>query len=114
MKIFTLFLALGLLGGCSTGSHIITGNVRTAISADAVKVYTDAPEKYEKIGFVTASYAGVGQRAMDLAMSELKNQAGKIGANGVLLNGASTASSPTYIYNPYGGVVVNSQTTSIS
>jgi hypothetical protein len=55
--------------------------------ADQVKIYLDLPPKYETIGIVNASSdAGwTEQGSMDYAIAELKEQAAKMGANGVLL-----------------------------
>ncbi len=107
--------ALLLVTGCVTGSHIITGNVRPAIAPEAVKIYTIAPNKFDDIGVVTATTGGNRQSATDRAVDELKKQAAKLGANGILLSGGPTkASTPAYIYNPYGGMIVSQDTTSIS
>lgn len=100
-----MFAAVLMLAGCvATGSHIITGTVRPAISPEAVKIYADAPANFEKIGFITAVCAdGNLQRGSDKRVSELKRQAGLLGANGVLL-GADTKNPPVPIGTPYGVV----------
>ena len=75
------------LFGCATGSSIVTGEVRPAISSSEVKIYLDPPSKYETIGVVEASseVEFSSQAAQDRVINELKAQAAKIGANGVLL-----------------------------
>jgi len=90
MKKSTLFSFLGvacLAVGCASGSHIITGNARAAVMADAVRIYTASPDKFEVIGTVNAYCEGHGQSSTDAALKELKKQAAKIGANGILLGG---------------------------
>ncbi|MDB6018690.1 MAG: hypothetical protein JWR19_3179 [Pedosphaera sp.] len=84
-----LLLAVALVTGCATGSHVITGTVRPPVVAQQVKLYDKAPEKFEVIGFVNANYDGNGQSAMDAVVLELKKQAGAIGANGVLVGQTS-------------------------
>ena len=76
-----------LLLACAVGSSTITGAPRPAISPDEVKIYLDPPSQYETIGIVeSASDVEISrQAANDRATHELKSQAAKIGANGVLL-----------------------------
>jgi len=83
------FLALILsLFGCATGSSIVTGTARPAISPTEVKLYLEPPSKYETIGIVEASseVEFSSQAAQDRAIQELKAQAAKLGANGVLIS----------------------------
>ena len=101
-----VLLAAVILCGCATGSHIVTGTARPAISSGDVKLYGAPPEKYEIVGTVNSFYGlGVGQGATDACVSELKKQAAKIGANGILL-GSFTAQSggSNYIYTPTGPI----------
>jgi hypothetical protein len=65
----------------------VTGTPRPAITTDQVKIYLEPPSEYEVIGIVNASSdAGwTEQDSLDYAIKELKNQAAKLGANGVLL-----------------------------
>jgi uncharacterized protein YbjQ (UPF0145 family) len=86
-KVTILLCSLFVLLSCATGSAIITGNVRPAADPAEVKIYLEPPSQYETIGIVEAS-SDVEfslQAAQDRVISELKNQAAKIGANGVLL-----------------------------
>jgi hypothetical protein len=75
---------------CASGSAIVTGTTKTPVAANQVTVYLEPPSEYEVIGIVNASSdAGWTQQgAMDYAVEELKKQAGKLGANGVLLMSA--------------------------
>ncbi len=90
MRMFKSIVALSFLVflfGCATGSSIVTGKARPAISHSEVKIYLDPPSQYETIGIVEASseVEFSSQAAQDRAINELKEQAAKIGANGVLL-----------------------------
>jgi len=87
--------ALIFLAGCATGSSIVVGEVREAIDPSLVKLYLEIPETYEVIGIVNASSdAGwTEQGSVDYAIEELKNQAAKLGANGVLIESTGTQNS---------------------
>lgn len=93
-KIGASFALLLTLFGCATGSSIVTGKVRPAISPNEVKLYLDPPSKYETIGVVEASsdVEFSSQAAQDRAIQELKTQAAKIGANGVLISNTGNKS----------------------
>lgn len=96
----TVFLALVLLFGCTTGSSIITGTKRPAINPSEVTIYLDPPAEYEAIGIIEVS-SGVGfsrQKAQDRAMEALKSRAAKVGANGVLLTNTGSQSVGTAGY----------------
>jgi len=84
-----LLLALAVLeiAACASGSVIVTGNTRTSIAPEQVKIYPEPPAAFEVIGLVNASSdAGwTEQGSLDYAIEELKKQAAKLGANGVLL-----------------------------
>ena len=85
-NIFVSLLAISLVA-CASGSAIVTGVKRTPLDPSQVKLYAESPAKYEVIGIVNASSdAGwTEQESQDYAVQELKNQAAKLGANGVLL-----------------------------
>jgi hypothetical protein len=80
-----------LLAGCATSSHVLVGTPRPPISPDSVRVYLQPPPKYEQIAAIDASSKGslalTSQQNMDKAISRLKEEAAKLGANGVLLQG---------------------------
>ena len=102
--IVALSFLVALLG-CATGSSIVTGKVRPAISPSEVKIYLDPPSQFETIGMVEASseVEFSSQAAQDRAINELKKQAAKIGANGVLLlNTGNTSGDMAGFYS--GGV----------
>lgn len=82
----TLAAAIALTG-CASGSALVTGEKRSPVDAEAVKIYLEPPRQYETIGVIEAS-SGSGwtkQGDLDYATKELRKQAGKLGANGVLL-----------------------------
>ncbi len=81
-----------LFVGCASGSVLLTGIKRTPIPADTVTIYTEQPQKYETIGIVTASSDSgfTEQGDLDYAVAELKKQASKIGANGIIIQNIST------------------------
>jgi len=76
-----------MLAACASGSAIVTGKTRPPITPEQVKIYLDPPAAYEVIGLVNASSDSgwTEQGSLDYAMEELKKQAAKLGANGVLL-----------------------------
>ena len=95
------------IGACSSGSAIVTGATRTPLLPEKVKIYLEPPEDFEVIGIVNASSdAGwTEQGSQDYAIKELKKQAAKLGANGVLL--LSSADMTTGYVN---GVVITAKT----
>ena len=80
-----------LLLACATSSHVMIGTVRPPISPERVRVYLQPPEKYEEIAAIDASSQGsfaiTSQQNMDKAIARMKEEAAKLGANGVLLQG---------------------------
>lgn len=77
------------LSACSSTSHVLVGTPRAPISPDSVRVYVQPPPKYEQIAQIEASsknsLALTGQQNMDKAIGRLKEEAAKLGANGILL-----------------------------
>jgi hypothetical protein len=87
MKTLISLLIILSLSACASGSAIVTGYTRQPIEFNLVKLYLEEPTQFEVIGIVNASSdAGfTEQGSMDYAIEELKKQAAKLGANGVLL-----------------------------
>jgi hypothetical protein len=81
-------VAVMLMSGCASGSAIVTGTTRPAVTPDVVKIYMDPPAEYVTIGLVRASSSSgfTQQGDLDYAVKELKRRAAKMGANGVLLS----------------------------
>jgi len=84
-----------IIAGCATGSSIITGEKRPPVDPSTVKLYLENPARYEVIGIVTASSDSgwTEQQSQNYAVKELKKQAAKLGANGVLITGTGEKSS---------------------
>lgn len=94
MKILFTILSLVILSACASGTALVTGNLRPAIKAEAVTMYYKEPANYEVIAIVKASSTAgwTDQAALDYAIEELKSQAAKVGANGVLFETAGEES----------------------
>ena len=85
-----------IASGCATGTALVTGIQRLETDPYSVVLYSDIPNcGYEVIGIVTASSdAGfTEQDKLNYAVEELKHQAAKIGANGIILENVSTSNS---------------------
>ena len=108
-------LPILLITSCASGSYILTGEKLTPIKSEAVKLYTSAPQQYETIGIVNASSdSGWTQQGdMDYAISELKKQAAKLGANGIILGNVGESTSPSAGVYSNGAVYVSSSTVQI-
>ena len=80
------------MGACATpGTQVVTGTVRPAISPTEVKIYSHPPPIFEEVAMLDASSHSVfgtgGQKSIDTVIERLKEQAAKVGANGVILEG---------------------------
>lgn len=88
--IFCLFLA-----ACASSGPVMLGAPRPAILPDQVKVYWSAPAAFDPIADLTASAKSVftpgGTPQIDKVIARLKEQAARLGANGVILEGFSDA-----------------------
>ena len=73
--------------GCASGAAIVTGNTRPPIDPSLVKIYPEVPQDCEVIGIVTASSDSglTAQGDINYALAELKKQAAKMGANGIVI-----------------------------
>jgi len=105
-KIIACYLLAVFLTGCATGSVVLTGTARPSTDPQSVKLYLQEPKKYDVIGLVEASSDSgwTDQGSQDYAVAELKKQAAKIGANGVLLT--TTGTQTTGMAGGYGTGVV--------
>jgi hypothetical protein len=76
-----------ILAGCTTSDVIMTGQARSPVSLESVKMYLRPPEKFESIGLVTASSNSTPLRRKNKqsALTELRTKAAALGANGILL-----------------------------
>src|ERR1700682_656829 len=84
--------AIGLVA-CAPSSHILVGTARPPISPSDVKIYLQPPPAFEQIAILNASansmFGTGGQGTVDKAIQRLKEQAAKLGANGIILEGMS-------------------------
>src|SRR5450432_3280473 len=84
--------ALGL-AACASDTIVLTGTARPPISAADVKIYSHPPAEFEEIAILNASKSSAfttgGQKTVDKVIAGLKEQAGKLGANGIILEGFS-------------------------
>lgn len=83
-----LLLVILPLTGCVSTQSIVTGAAHPALAPEAVRVYAEAPAGSEQVALLTAS-AGQGyataQTTMNLVLKTLKEQAAKLGANGIVI-----------------------------
>jgi hypothetical protein len=89
--------ALGLtalgLAACASDSIILTGAARPPITPAEVRIYSHPPAAFEEIAILNASknsaFTTGGQKTVDKVIAGLKEQAAKLGANGIILEGFS-------------------------
>jgi hypothetical protein len=79
------------LSAC-VSSHVIVGKVRPPMSPDQVQIYLHPPAtKYEEIAVLDSSsrnsFTFTAQGKTDVVITRLKEEAAKLGANGILLQG---------------------------
>lgn len=99
---FTAIVGLFLASGCATGTHITTGAAKSPVNAEAVKLYQVPPAHFEILGIVNAQSYGNRQAHMDQALKELKRQAAKIGANGILIGGVNAGGGSVGVGSTFG------------
>lgn len=89
-RVIAIAAALLVLSACAT-SHVLVGTPRPPISPAEVKVYMKPPAKYEQIAVLEsssrASWTFSAQGKTDKVIERMKNEAAKLGANGVLIQG---------------------------
>jgi hypothetical protein len=81
-------MLLGLVA-CTSTSHVLVGSPRAPISPRDVQVYWQPPPKYEQIAILDTSSGGSfglsEQAKADKVVERLKEEAAKLGANGILI-----------------------------
>jgi uncharacterized protein YbjQ (UPF0145 family) len=86
------FAALSL-AACASDSIVVTGTARPPISPADVKLYSRPPPAFEEVAILNASKSSAfttgGQKTVDKVIAGLKEQAAKLGANGIILEGFS-------------------------
>jgi hypothetical protein len=108
LRVRTMALAVGIAMLCACAasvSTIVTGKERPAIYSDQVKVYSSPPKKYEDVAIISGSSSsgGTAQRQTNNVIVGLREQAAKLGANGILIQsaGAQNAGAVVYPNNGY-------------
>ena len=94
---FSLLSALLLLCSCGSTHTVMIGQPRPATTPEAVRVYYSAPRRVERIAIINSSsgptWAFTTRGQMEDAVSKLREEAAKLGANGVLIEHVGTSSS---------------------
>jgi hypothetical protein len=90
MKQFIFLCVALLLVSCAITNEtsLVVGKQRLAISPEQVKLYTKPPAKYEEIAIISTDAAHdfmSKQSLQNIAIENLKKEAAKVGANGILL-----------------------------
>lgn len=92
-----LTVVVGVLAGCAASSALVTGTPRPPIPVTQVKLYTHPPKKYQEIAVLEGSsrnsWSFTDQAKLDAVVMRLKEEAARLGANGVLLQGTASQSS---------------------
>ena len=81
---------LALTACAAPQSQVITGTPHTPISPDQVVILSQPPPVFEDVAILNASSKSVnpaGQAAFDKVLQRLKQQAARLGANAVILEG---------------------------
>jgi hypothetical protein len=94
IRLLTLATVLAIgLAACAPSSHILVGTARPPIPPSEVKVYLKPPPSFQEIAILNASansmFGTGGQGSADKVIERLKEQAAKLGANGLILEGMS-------------------------
>jgi len=97
MKQFILIGLTLLLYACAITNEtsLIVGKQRSTIPPEQVKLYISPPAKYEVIAIISADAAHdfmSKQSLQDIAIKNLKIEAAKVGANGILLDNVGSFS----------------------
>lgn len=111
--------AIAAMSACASSGPVMMGTARAPITPDQVTLYSTLPANAEKIAVITASnksaFTTGGQKSVDKVVERLKEQAAKLGANGLILQDFSDrqsasigtgVGSETYTHNAAVGVGV--------
>lgn len=107
-----------LLGACATATVIPVGNARAPIDPSQVRLYVQPPPHYEVLGIITGNsqFEGTGQSGVNDVIKKVRQEAAKLGANGVLISGTGQQYSGSIGGSNYlgWGVFASSSTASYS
>ena len=113
-----VFAAVSALTACASSS-ILVGTARPPIDPSGVKIYLRPPAKFEEVALLDASskssWAISDQGKMDVVVRRLREEAAKLGANGVLIQtrgeqsagtvGTASGSATAYGNTAYGSAM---------
>lgn len=87
VRVFIAIAAMLALGACATATVVPVGNARTPINQSQVRIYAQPPLHYEVLGILNgnSNMEGTGQAGVTDVIKKLKEQAAKLGANGLLM-----------------------------
>ena len=93
-------MVIAMACGCTImyGNAIVTGSAREPLSPESVRLYRTPPERYEEVAIVNASAGHDFRKSsglMNSAIQRLKEEAAKVGANGILLSEIDERDAPT-------------------
>lgn len=96
IRIAALGAVLLVLTGCAGTQKVMLGQARTPIDPTQVQIYSTPPVGSVEIAQLESTSAvGFGtQGQTDAAVARLKQEAAKLGANGVVLMGVGSSGSP--------------------
>ena len=113
----TAVILISVASGCTImdGNAIVTGIAKDPISPEQVRLYRTPPAEFEEIAMINAS-AGhdfkSGSSLMNAAIQRLKEEAAKVGANGVLLSELDERDTPS-VSTTYGSAAASGGGTSV-
>jgi hypothetical protein len=83
-------VAISILAGC-TAAQALVGSPRPEISPGQVRIYLEAPARYDKIAILESSsefsFALTPDGKAEAVIQRMQRAAAKLGANGILLQG---------------------------
>ena len=95
-RVLSVTLFVCLLAAFASASTTMVGEARPPISPDRVKVYMEAPSKFDRIAIIRKGSGGAwafsDQSQVDEAIAKIRVEAAKVGANGILLQVIETNS----------------------
>ena len=100
MRLHALLLTTSLvlaLAGCASTSRVMLGPTYPPLAPDQVRVYYQPPPRYREVALLetdSGSFTYGEQNKVNSVLMQLRTEAAKLGANGVLFQGAQ---------NGYGG-----------
>lgn len=94
LSVATAILAAALLAGCATTSRVMISPARPALAPEQVRIYFEPPPgRYIEIALLETASGPLTygeQNKMDSVIAKLRAEAGRLGANGVLLQGMAS------------------------